>query len=308
MASRRQRGPAGRTRGARGKQADRRAITPAQRGAFIDGHRMALLSGLSLLVLLAAAVILGLKLTQGNKRITAATAAPEQTAAAAVVASVPAAVYDQIGLGSASNAPKSVSNGQPLTADGKPEVLYVGAEYCPFCAAERWALIAALSRFGAFSNVHTTRSTSHDVYPDTPTFTFYGAGYNSRYLTLTAVEQFTNQRSGNGYVPLQSLSSEQNAIINQYDRPPYTSAAGGIPFIDFGGRYVLSGATYNPAVLAGKDWTTIAAQLSQPSTPQARGILGSANLISAALCQLTAGQPQGVCRSAGVLKAAAALK
>src|SRR5438552_15983758 len=26
----------------------------------------------------------------------------------------------------------------PLTADGKPLVLYVGAEYCPYCASERW--------------------------------------------------------------------------------------------------------------------------------------------------------------------------
>ena len=40
-----------------------------------------------------------------------------------------------------------------LTADGKPLVLYVGAEYCPYCAAERCAMVQALSRFGTFSNL-----------------------------------------------------------------------------------------------------------------------------------------------------------
>ena len=43
-----------------------------------------------------------------------------------------------------------------LTADGKPEVLYVGAEYCPFCAAERWPVVVALSRFGTWSGLSAT--------------------------------------------------------------------------------------------------------------------------------------------------------
>lgn len=32
--------------------------------------------------------------------------------------------------------------GHPLTAGGKPEVLYVGTEFCPYCAAENWVLRA----------------------------------------------------------------------------------------------------------------------------------------------------------------------
>ena len=45
--------------------------------------------------------------------------------------------------------PLTATTGQPaLTSGGKPEILYVGAEYCPYCAAERWAMVVALSRFG----------------------------------------------------------------------------------------------------------------------------------------------------------------
>ncbi len=34
--------------------------------------------------------------------------------------------------------------GQPaLTSGGKPQIVYMGAEYCPYCAAERWAMVVA---------------------------------------------------------------------------------------------------------------------------------------------------------------------
>ncbi len=46
--------------------------------------------------------------------------------------------------------PQSV-NGSSLVTDGKPEMLFIGAEYCPHSAAERWPLYIALSKFGTFS-------------------------------------------------------------------------------------------------------------------------------------------------------------
>jgi hypothetical protein len=59
-------------------------------------------------------------------------------------------------------------------------VLYAGAEYCPFCAAERWALATALSRFGTFTNLGTTASAGGQEYaPNTATLSFHGATYTS---------------------------------------------------------------------------------------------------------------------------------
>jgi hypothetical protein len=37
-------------------------------------------------------------------------------------------------------------SGPHLTSSGKPEILYVATEYCPYCAVENWPLIVALSR------------------------------------------------------------------------------------------------------------------------------------------------------------------
>jgi Domain of unknown function (DUF929) len=93
---------------------------------------------------------------------------------------VPAGTLDRIGAGQVSSAPTSIT-GSPLTSGGKPEVLYVGAEYCPYCAAERWAMIVALSRFGTFSGLAATHSAAKngagqaEAYPNTATWTFVHA-------------------------------------------------------------------------------------------------------------------------------------
>ena len=95
-------------------------------------------------------------------------------------------------------------------ADGKALVTYIGAEYCPYCAAERWAIAVALSRFGTFSQLSGTHSSGTDVYPDTQTLSFYGSSYTSAYLDFRSVEETTNQRSGSGYRPLQEQAPELN--------------------------------------------------------------------------------------------------
>ena len=75
-------------------------------------------------------------------------------------------------------------DGPSLTQGGKPEVLFMGSEYCPYCAAQRWAMVSAVSRFGTFSGLTTTHSSSSDVDANTPTLTFYGSKYTSQYISL----------------------------------------------------------------------------------------------------------------------------
>ena len=216
------------------------------------------------------------------------------------VTSVPASTLDKVGTGSgAVTAKPTTISGSALTANGKPEVLYMGAEYCPYCAAERWAMIVALSRFGTFSGLATVHSAAAngagqaEPDPNTPTWTFVHATYTSKYLTFTPVELQTNipDRSTGTYTNLQTPTSAQEALINKYD----SSSGGAIPFVDFGNKYVISGASYNPGVLDGLSWATIAADLSNPSSPVAQAVDGTANYITAAICQLTGNQPASAC-------------
>lgn len=214
--------------------------------------------------------------------------------------SVPAATLDRIGAGQVSAPPKTIS-GAPLTSGGKPEVLYIGAEYCPYCAAERWAMVVALSRFGTFSGLQATRSAAvngagqAEVYPNTATWTFAHATFASSYLTFTPVETYTNvpDPSTGFYTPLQTLTAEQTALLKKYD----SASGGAIPFIDFGNRFLTVGASYDPGVLAGLNWNQIAAGLHNPSSPVAPGVLGTANYMTAAICALTHDQPASACTS-----------
>jgi hypothetical protein len=205
------------------------------------------------------------------------------------LAHLPSSELDSVGVGSAKNTIKPVA-GEILTGPtGKPMLFYYGAEFCPYCAAERWPLIVALSRFGTFSGLHTSTSASNDIYPDTPTFTFHGASFSSQYLDFGAVE--TTDRDRN---PLETPTAAQTALVNQYD------TTGSIPFIDLGNRYAFAGAMYLPDILGGMSWQAIADSLAQPSSPQAMAIIGYANLITAAVCLVTGGQPVVVCSSASV--------
>lgn len=220
---------------------------------------------------------------------------------------VPASTYDAVGTGTARGGPTQI-DAPPLTRNGKPRVLYIGAEYCPFCAAERWAVATALARFGHFSSLRTTHSSSTDVYPNTPTLSFHDVGYTSSYVDLTGVETTSNQQSGSGYKPLDKPTAADEKILETYDQAPYIKGTpGAIPFVDIGGTWVSSGATYEPSLLAGKTHQQVADSLRNPDSAIGKAVLGSANLFTAAICQTTGNKPAAVCTSAGVTKAATRL-
>jgi hypothetical protein len=207
-------------------------------------------------------------------------------------------LLDSVGRGQGVTPPTAIADQPPLTADGKPLVLYVGAEYCPFCASQRWPLAIALSRFGSFTGLTASHSASDDVYPNTATISFHGSTYVSEYLAFQGVELATNKRQGRRYAPLDELTPEQEAVVNTYNAPPYTPYAGSIPFLDLGNRFLQTGASVSPELLVGLSHDEIAAEIvNNPSGPVAQAILGSANAFTAALCVLTDGQPGEVCDS-----------
>jgi hypothetical protein len=215
---------------------------------------------------------------------------------------VPASTFEQVGRGSAQTLPTAVRAQLQQSPNGLPQVTYIGAEYCPYCAAERWPLIVALLRFGSFSGLGLSHSASDDVYPSTPTFSFYGASYSSPYLDFSAVELQSNVRSGNSYRALQTPTPDQDSLLRTYDAPPYVpaQAAGSIPFIDFANQYVVSGASYDVGLLRGLSQAQIAAMLAGGSSDQARAIIGTANVLTAAICSATGDNPASVCAEPAV--------
>jgi hypothetical protein len=177
---------------------------------------------------------------------------------------------------------------------GRPAVVYAGAEYCPYCGAERWSMVMALSSFGTFKGLEETTSTSTDVYPNTPTFTFVHSSYSSPWVDFQSAE--LQDRNGQ---PLQSPSAEISNLLTTVDQPPYTASAQGFPFLDIAGRFVLSQTGYSPQVLQGLSWNQIAADLANPGSPVTKAIVGHANYLTAAICSATGNRP-GVCSSSTI--------
>jgi len=286
------------------RQCARERIAAQQAAARrAEARRRTLIAGGSVVAVIA--VVVALITVAALRKPTSATAAAAATSNAVVrqIETVPASTFNSVGTGTASKL-TSLSGRPALTSGGKPVVLYMGAEYCPYCAAERWALAAALSRFGTFSNLHFTHSSSTDVYPSTPTLTFYKSRYASKYVTFEPVEMFSgtpDSASSAGYRTLQNPTSAQQAVMNKYD------PGGSFPFVDVGNKYTVVGAQYLPSALAKLTWAQVAAAMRNPASAVAKDVDGAANDLTAAICKVTNGQPGAVCHSAGTQAGAGAL-
>jgi hypothetical protein len=251
-------------------------------------------------VIVVIAVIVVINLAGGSK--------PKATKDGAVVGTFPltTALFDQVAevpaktlVLAAENEPvdttppdKLPASNPVLSLGGKPEVLYIGAEYCPYCAAERWALVMALSKFGTFSNVLGVTSSSTDVNSSTPTFSFYHSGYTSPYLSFAPVETETNTRAN-----LQSLTAGQNDIYTKWDVPPYVEAneEGSIPFVYIGGKFLITGVSYDGSPIAGFQMLAAVSYMTSGTNTTSKDAEAVAGYLVSDLCTLTHNKPGDVC-------------
>lgn len=113
------------------------------------------------------------------------------------------------------------------------------------------------------------------------------------------------------YVPLETLTKQEGTIATKYSGQEFfSSSQGGIsfPFISINNHVLVSGASYDPTVLAGQTWQQIANGLSDPTNPVTQAIVASANYLSAGICASSKNAPAAVCTSSGVEAASKALK
>lgn len=229
-------------------------------------------------------------------------ATPADSTIVAQVTGVSQSTWEAVGTGQGvtnNNFQRTPAGQPPLTGpNGHPEFFYVGGEFCPYCAAQRWAIINALSRFGTFSNLSQIQAYEFNV----STFSFHGSSYTSQYIDFNPKEIEGNEldKSGQSYVPLEKLTPAEQQTFLKYN------SGGSFPFIDIGNQYVAIGATYPYTTLLTNSqqdplkWQDIASALSNPKSPVAQGILGAANYMTAAICNVTNQQPGSVCNSSAI--------
>jgi Domain of unknown function (DUF929) len=266
-----------------------------QRGEAVQRQgRIVWLAAGAVVLVLAGLVAAGLLRQAGSSAAQEGLVPPEVMAD---LTSVPPSTLEQADRSSVQTMPVPIRAAIQRGSTGLPLVAYIGAEYCPFCAAERWPLVVALSRFGTFSGLRLSHSAADDVYPNTATLSFYGSSYTSQYVELSAVELQSNARSGGKYRDLQTPTPAQENLLRTYDVPPYVppSSAGAIPFLDIANQYMVTGSNFDAGLLRGLSQAQIAAMLKDGTTEPARAILGTANVLTAAVCSATADNPPDVC-------------
>jgi thiol-disulfide isomerase/thioredoxin len=172
---------------------------------------------------------------------------------------------------------------ETMRRDGKLVVFFMGAEYCPYCAAERWAVVRALEKFGRRSGLRQTMSAARDEpFLNLPTYDFTEAAYTSPHIEFVAREIEDRE-----FKPLQKLFENEEKLVCQYNSEKQ------IPFLLIASRFMQTEAGFTPKILIGhtfRQTQTEFKKLKKAESQIRNTIDAEANIIEALLC--VAGLPE----------------
>jgi hypothetical protein len=150
-------------------------------------------------------------------------------------------------------------------------VYYLGAGFCPWCAAERWSIVEALRYFGTWEGLKPDRSAErNEPYLNLPTYNFHGASFKSEHVEFVGKE-FQDRN----FQDLERFTETDNKIIDNYN------LQGVIPFVFVAGKYVRIGSGPKPQQLDGLSHDDVKRRLESKDTELARAIYDEANSIAA---------------------------
>ena len=175
-----------------------------------------------------------------------------------------------------------------IKRDGKLFVFFMGAEYCPYCAAERWAVVRALQKFGQWSGLNQTMSAARDEqFLNLPTYDFTEATYTS-----THVEFVSRETKDREFKPLQKLLKSEEKLVRKYNPKKE------IPFLLIGGRFMQIGSGFTPKIFIGHTFRQTETELKKTESEIRKIIDEEASYIAALLC--AAGLPPELCKETGL--------
>jgi thiol-disulfide isomerase/thioredoxin len=177
---------------------------------------------------------------------------------------------------------------ETMRRNGKLFVFFMGAEYCPYCAAERWSVVRALSKYGQWSGLKQTMSAAREeTFLNLPTYDLTEATYTSPH-----VEFVSREIKDREFKPLQKLLKTEEKLVRIYD--PDKS----IPFLLIGGRFMQIEAGFTPKIFIGHTFRQTETELKKIESDIRKTIDDEANIISALMC--VSGLPPELCKETGV--------
>jgi thiol-disulfide isomerase/thioredoxin len=185
---------------------------------------------------------------------------------------------------------------EPAKLEGKLQVFFMGAEYCPYCAAERWAVVRALQKFGQWNGLKQTMSAARaEPFLNLPTYDFTEVTYTSSQVEFVARELKNRE-----FKPLQKLTKTEEKLVRKYN------AGMEIPFLLVGGRFMQIGAGFSPKIFIGHTFRQTETELKKVESEIRKTIDAEGNIIAALLC--ASGLPPELCKETGVAELVAQAK
>jgi hypothetical protein len=174
-----------------------------------------------------------------------------------------------------------------MRREGKVFVFFMGAESSPYCAAERWAIVRGLQKFGQWDGLKQTISAARkEQFLNLPTYDFTKATYNSLYIEFVAREIKDRE-----FKPLQKLLKTEEKLLRKLN------AKKEIPFLLIGGRFMQIGSGFPPKIFIGHTFRQTETELKKAESEIRKTIDEEANIISALLC--LCGLPPELCKETG---------
>ena len=185
---------------------------------------------------------------------------------------------------------------EPVKHDGKLSVFFMGAEHDPFCAAERWAVVRALQKFGQWEGLKQTMSAARDEpFLNLPTYDFTEATYTSSHIEFMARELRDRE-----FKPLQKLLKTEERLVRKFNPEKE------IPFLLVGGRFMQIGAGFTPKIFIGHTFRQTETELKKAESEIRKTIDAEGNIVAALLC--ASGLPPELCKETGVAELVAQAK
>lgn len=161
-------------------------------------------------------------------------------------------------------------------------VYYLGAGFCPWCAAERWSIVEALKNFGTWEGLALDKSAEkNEPFLNLPTYNFSGAKFKSDYIDFVGKE-FQDRN----FQDQDHLTDFDNTVLDNYN------LEGVIPFTFIGERFVRIGSGPKPEQLVGLSHDDVKKQLESKNTNLAKAIEEEANYIAALIYHSLGGKIQ----------------
>ena len=170
---------------------------------------------------------------------------------------------------------------------GKLFVFFMGAEFCPYCAAERWAIVRSLQKFGQWDGLKQTISAARDEpFLNLPTYDFTKATYTSPHIEFVPREIKDRE-----FRPLQKLLKTEEKLLRKFNPKKE------IPFLLVGGRFAQIGSGFAPKIFIGHTFRQTETELKKVESEIRKTIDDEANIISVLLC--VSGLPSELCKETG---------